>query len=621
MTVRAFEGVLQHLPNDLWCSGISERCPRVRILTGELARDGEDFLNLNDPKDFAALLRVCQKAPVGKGTKDVEDVKIRSTLQADASSVAVNFEGLQKVLKQVGKILAPFSSLSAVLYKVLVYQKGDFFKPHRDSKKGDGHVFTLAVDCGSECKGGGLNFHGTSLIEREVKQERERREAGAAAASASASESAAADGRRGSPGCPSRQSRQAQSQWQSGGRGGSWCCWVNSVYHEVEKVDEGVRVVAVFNVICKDAQGEGGRHTAGQRFTRNQPSTSRSSSSVISAVSSRRNQSETADMIPLLELPAGALEQFVHCLTLLVLFLFRSSYRFFASRLFPEDAVASALGFFGTPKGRPLAVDKHTQICGADRIVYEGVYHVVGQPPLVFQSAVFVYKTRYEYDDFHCNDPINPTDVGGNARLAWFPLKIPLKNEEDDSKDQLPPYSLGTMRAFEREGNFKEFALQAVAWLRDLMPPSSFSDSESNAGGQGGNSSGSAAAAAAAGLTGEWVGRNGGGNGTDSSSDSSSFIESGEAHNKDVGEVEEKQGEDQTEAKSFSEKKEEDNEGEERKGEGKVVDGGQSASSNSSSAGESTLFPSMTVEHGSLLDDEEAEVPPDLHRRRIPKPL
>lgn len=44
-------------------------------------------------------------------------------------------------------------------YKMYIYQEGDFFKFHVDSKKGEDHVMTLVLDVfGGECEGGEVVF-------------------------------------------------------------------------------------------------------------------------------------------------------------------------------------------------------------------------------------------------------------------------------------------------------------------------------------------------------------------------------------------------------------------------------------------------------------------------------
>uniref|UniRef100_A0A0G4GVD1 Uncharacterized protein n=1 Tax=Chromera velia CCMP2878 TaxID=1169474 RepID=A0A0G4GVD1_9ALVE len=163
MAAKAFEEAVHRLENPLVHRGTSEQPPTVRICANK-DENKRQIVNMSDPQDLAALSSLCEKAPCGRGTEDVHDPKIRSCHQTDSSRVEVYFEGLQGVLDQVREKLTPFSSLSAEFYKLLVYHKTDFFKPHRNSRKADGHIFTLAVDCGSDCSGRALKFLGTHLL-------------------------------------------------------------------------------------------------------------------------------------------------------------------------------------------------------------------------------------------------------------------------------------------------------------------------------------------------------------------------------------------------------------------------------------------------------------------------
>ena len=103
------------------------------------------------------ILSACAQAPVGRGTETVVDKSVRRVMETER--IAVQWPGLPAALEQVQRELCPWLDLEAVLYKVLVYQEGDFFEWHLDSKKEQAHVMTLTVDCGAPtCEGGGIEF-------------------------------------------------------------------------------------------------------------------------------------------------------------------------------------------------------------------------------------------------------------------------------------------------------------------------------------------------------------------------------------------------------------------------------------------------------------------------------
>uniref|UniRef100_A0A0G4HK88 Prolyl 4-hydroxylase alpha subunit Fe(2+) 2OG dioxygenase domain-containing protein n=1 Tax=Chromera velia CCMP2878 TaxID=1169474 RepID=A0A0G4HK88_9ALVE len=547
MTAKAFQKVLDGLPNALWCSGVSEHVPTIKLRLGsEGDEEQRKLLNVKNPDDLAALVSVCETAPCGKGTEDVKDLGVRSTVQTDVSVVEVNFEGLQEALDEVQRKLAPFSSLSAEFYKLLVYRQGDFFKPHRDSKKGDGHILTLAVDCGCECRGGTLKFLGGQLLNRkeygegdeedeseeewveeededgkDAEQETQFGEGGAPATAAAA---ATGDVKACKGGGIERLSTSGETgeQWMSGGRGGSWCCWINSVFHEVTSMRGGKRVTAVFNISCADAKGGLPVMEEGPRFARRSvlssdsvpfPPQERSFESLQQETSEADHHSVSPSpssggtflFFPLLQMPGEALEEFVSFLDAVTLCALKTSGRFLASRIFLEDFVAASLGrivhppteekgkegegtvapcewliipmrntysFYGTQRGKPLPIERHAQIFGADRIVYEGIRKAVGEPPMIFQSAAVVYKKEEEWKRMREEEKQKRTpcaygyDVEGNVRLAWFPLHIP---DPVKAPDQPPSFCLKTAKALEKERDYSGLALQAVSWLRDLL--------------------------------------------------------------------------------------------------------------------------------------------------------
>eukprot|EP00439_Symbiodinium_sp_Y106_P052165 s2327_g6.t6 len=169
---------------------------------------------LSLPRDVAELKALCKQAPFGRGSETVVDRTIRRTMETQ--DVDVLWPDLKPVLSKVRAKLCPDVDLVAKLYKVLLYEPGDFFQPHVDSKVGDDHIMSLVVDCGAgACKGGQLCFP------KRASQWRELEKIG------------------------------RDRTWLS--ESGSWCCFFASELHCVEEVTSGCRVMATFNVFGSPA--------------------------------------------------------------------------------------------------------------------------------------------------------------------------------------------------------------------------------------------------------------------------------------------------------------------------------------------------------------------------------
>jgi 2OG-Fe(II) oxygenase superfamily len=114
---------------------------------------------------ISALLGAAHDAPFGKGSMTVHDKKVRSVKEIDATHVSFgNPKWDTQIADIVGKVkkglgLAPNYVVTPELYKLLVYQPGDFFVPHKDSEKAPGMFGTLVVCLPSEYSGGELCFH------------------------------------------------------------------------------------------------------------------------------------------------------------------------------------------------------------------------------------------------------------------------------------------------------------------------------------------------------------------------------------------------------------------------------------------------------------------------------
>ena len=214
-----FASIVEALPNPLFASGVAET-PCLSTAMGVLSL----------PQDLAELKALCKQAPFGRGSETVVDQTIRRTMETQ--NVDVRWADLKPVLSKIRAGLCPQVDLVAKLYKVLLYEPGDFFQPHVDSKVGDDHILSLVVDCGAgDCKGGELCFP------KRASQWRELEKIG------------------------------RDRTWLS--ESGSWCCFFSSELHCVKEVTAGHRVMATFNVFGSPAQTENSETSFPRSSTQN----------------------------------------------------------------------------------------------------------------------------------------------------------------------------------------------------------------------------------------------------------------------------------------------------------------------------------------------------------------
>ncbi|MEO5890531.1 MAG: 2OG-Fe(II) oxygenase [Ferruginibacter sp.] len=108
-----------------------------------------------------ALIKVAQKAAFGKGSETILDKTVRSAWEIDASELIFNgprwTDFLDKIIKKIKPDLGLEDyNISAHLYKMLIYEKGDFFLTHKDSEKEKGMFGTLVIGLPSNYAGGEL---------------------------------------------------------------------------------------------------------------------------------------------------------------------------------------------------------------------------------------------------------------------------------------------------------------------------------------------------------------------------------------------------------------------------------------------------------------------------------
>ena len=117
-----------------------------------------------------ALIEAAERAPYGKGPETLVDTAVRDCWQIDAERVRLGGgawpETFARILDTAAAGLGcPSGRLDARLYKLLVYEPGGFFLPHRDTEKADGMVATLSVSLPAAGAGGELvvRHHGREV--------------------------------------------------------------------------------------------------------------------------------------------------------------------------------------------------------------------------------------------------------------------------------------------------------------------------------------------------------------------------------------------------------------------------------------------------------------------------
>ncbi|SCO85503.1 uncharacterized protein FRV6_09630 [Fusarium oxysporum] len=108
--------------------------------------------------DAQAIKSVCQQAPFDHRNRTVVDTSVRNTWELDASNFnLVNknwFEDFSsRILRYTARGLGLFE-LRADPHKLLLYEPGSFFQPHKDSEKEQGMIGTLVVCLPSQHEGG-----------------------------------------------------------------------------------------------------------------------------------------------------------------------------------------------------------------------------------------------------------------------------------------------------------------------------------------------------------------------------------------------------------------------------------------------------------------------------------
>lgn len=159
----SFKEQLERLLFSISTSGDFAFGDRIELCLPGLVVDGVGLVSVPLSEDVAVKLKaVCVRAPFGRGESTLHDPAVRDTWQLSPdkfrlSNPAWDASFLPALVQSVKKELGCVDGrVKAEAYKLLLYEKGQHFIPHRDTEKVDGMFGTLVVMLPSIYTGGGL---------------------------------------------------------------------------------------------------------------------------------------------------------------------------------------------------------------------------------------------------------------------------------------------------------------------------------------------------------------------------------------------------------------------------------------------------------------------------------
>lgn len=154
-----------HRPGIFFASG------RINIFLPRIQVAGVGTLSLPLlPAQAAQLAAVAEQAPYGRGPDTLVDTDVRRTWQINANQVKISAshwpQTLTDIVDRCATALGVRQPITAELYKVLLYDTGGFFLPHRDTEKAPGMFATLVISLPADFTGGELAIrHGGQEIQ------------------------------------------------------------------------------------------------------------------------------------------------------------------------------------------------------------------------------------------------------------------------------------------------------------------------------------------------------------------------------------------------------------------------------------------------------------------------
>ena len=132
-------------------------CPMPR-----LEIDGIGMLSFPVPEFQARqLIGFADQAPYGKGEQTLVDTSVRNCWEIAPEKFSLGGKGWNSTLQEMLGLAAEglgcnSAHLRAEIYKLLIYEAGGFFLPHRDTEKSDGMIATMTVSLPVAGTGGEL---------------------------------------------------------------------------------------------------------------------------------------------------------------------------------------------------------------------------------------------------------------------------------------------------------------------------------------------------------------------------------------------------------------------------------------------------------------------------------
>jgi predicted 2-oxoglutarate/Fe(II)-dependent dioxygenase YbiX len=127
---------------------------------GIVLKNSEDLALPLNGVQAAEVRALAEAAPYGMGTETKLDESVRKCWQIDATELKWTSkkwnECLNEIVEEVTEELGIEGEVSAQPYKLLLYDKGGFFLPHRDTEKVPGMFGTLIICLPSRHTGGEL---------------------------------------------------------------------------------------------------------------------------------------------------------------------------------------------------------------------------------------------------------------------------------------------------------------------------------------------------------------------------------------------------------------------------------------------------------------------------------
>jgi predicted 2-oxoglutarate/Fe(II)-dependent dioxygenase YbiX len=123
-------------------------------------------------RSIKQIIANCKPAKYGFRDKTLQDESVRKTWELESCKVNIsnpeNNGIIERLLEQIKSDmgLGKEAILKAELHNLLVYQEGDFFKPHQDTEKKKGMVATLTMTLPASHTGGALIVHHKGITKR-----------------------------------------------------------------------------------------------------------------------------------------------------------------------------------------------------------------------------------------------------------------------------------------------------------------------------------------------------------------------------------------------------------------------------------------------------------------------